>query len=77
VKHIDIIIYKKFTGAPGITGSTGGSGPLQPLSPDPKSPPKLSSEDEKLIQAAKPGESGTLSNGMSFTKQPDGSVKID
>ena len=68
---------KGSTGAPGITGSTGGSGPLQPLSPDPKSPPKLSSEDEKLIQAAKPGESGTLSNGMSFTKQPDGSVKID
>ena len=69
---------KGSTGAPGITGTTGGSGALQPLNPPPKlPPPKLTPADEALIQATKPGESGTLSNGQTFTRNPDGTFDID
>ena len=66
------------TGAPGITGTPGASGALQPLNPPPRlPPPKLTPADEALIQATKPGESGTLSNGQTFTRKPDGTFDID
>jgi len=54
-------------GTPGATVSPAGTTP----------PPKLTPADEALIQATKPGESGTLSNGQTFTRKPDGTFDID
>ena len=60
----------------GIRGAGGGT-PGAAVPPTTPPPPKLTPADEALIQATKPGESGTLSNGQTFTRKPDGTFDID